>query len=152
MAVLINGGSASGSEIVAAALQDHGRAIIVGERSYGKGSVQNVLPFGGGEIKLTTASFWRPSGKNLNKSSTKGRDEDEWGVVPDKGFEVKLTQRQTEELEEHQRESEVIHPKDGSPRKPASEFKDKQLDKALEYLRGQIKLAEKAKGKEREAD
>src|SRR5262249_42066515 len=69
MVVLINEGSASGSEIVAACLQDHKRAIVVGERSYGKGSVQNVLPFAGGELKMTTASYWRPSGKNINKSS-----------------------------------------------------------------------------------
>ena len=73
MVCLVNGGSASGSEIVAAALQDHKRAIVIGERSYGKGSVQNILPFEptGGQIKLTTATFWRPNGKNLNKSSTK---------------------------------------------------------------------------------
>src|SRR5262249_42860036 len=90
MVCLVNGGSASGSEIVAAALQDHKRAIVMGERSYGKGSVQNIQPFSstGGEIKLTTASFWRPSGKNLNKSSTKGKDDEGWGVRPDKGHEV----------------------------------------------------------------
>src|SRR5262249_32020770 len=61
MACLVNGGSASGSEIVAACLQDHARAVVVGERSYGKGSVQNVVPFAGGEVKVTTASFWRPN-------------------------------------------------------------------------------------------
>src|SRR5205085_5268284 len=84
MVCLINGGSASGSEIVSACLQDHNRAVIIGERSYGKGSVQNIQPFEGGDLKLTTASFWRPNGRNLNKSSTDGKDSDVWGVVPDK--------------------------------------------------------------------
>jgi len=145
IACLVNGGSASGSEILSAALQDHHRAVIVGERSFGKGSVQNVVPFGGGEIKLTTASFWRPSGKNLNKASTKGRDEDEWGVLPDPGFEVKLTAKETDDLEEAMKESETIYPQAGASKKTAPEFKDKQLDKALDYLRNQIKLADKAK-------
>jgi carboxyl-terminal processing protease len=145
MVVMVNGGSASGSEIVAAALQDHGRAIVVGERSYGKGSVQNVLPFAGGEIKLTTASFWRPSGKNLNKSSTKGREEDEWGVVPDKGFEIKLSAKETDDLEESMKEAEIIHAKDAPVKKTNPDFKDRQLDKALDYLKQQVKLAEKAK-------
>jgi C-terminal peptidase prc len=145
MACMVNGGSASGSEILSAALQDHHRAIIIGERSFGKGSVQNVVPFGKGEIKLTTASFWRPSGKNLNKASTKGRDEDEWGVLPDPGFEVKLTPKETDDLEEAQKESETIYPQGGAVKKTTSEFKDKQLDKALDYVRGQIKLADKAR-------
>src|SRR5262249_16008296 len=80
MVCVVNGLSASGSEIVSACLQDHERAIVMGERSYGKGSVQNIQPFEGGELKMTTASFWRPSNKNLNKSSTGGKDKDEWGV------------------------------------------------------------------------
>src|SRR5260370_42180291 len=85
MVVLVNGYSASASEIVSACLQDHNRALIVGERSYGKGSVQNIQPFEGGDLKLTTASFWRPNGRNLNKSSTDGKGSDGWGVVPTKG-------------------------------------------------------------------
>src|SRR5207249_4449592 len=63
MVCLVNGGSASASEIVSACLQDHGRAIIVGERSYGKGSVQNITPFEGGELKVTIATYWRPNNK-----------------------------------------------------------------------------------------
>jgi len=139
MVCLVNGTSASGSEIVSAALQDHNRAWIVGERSYGKGSVQNIQPFEGGEIKLTTASFWRPSGKNLNKSSTAGKDEDEWGVIPDKV--IKLSRKDREDLYEAQHESEIIARKDGKPSKePKPEFKDKQLEEALNYLRNQIKV------------
>jgi C-terminal processing protease CtpA/Prc len=118
-------------------LQDHKRARILGERSYGKGSVQHILPFDGGQIKLTTATFWRPSKKNLNKSSTSGKDDEVWGVTPDEV--IKLAAKERNDLEDHLRATEVIHPKN----KPAAvkEFKDKQLDDALKYLRGQIKMA-----------
>jgi C-terminal peptidase prc len=139
MVCLVNGYSASGSEIVSAALQDHKRALIIGERSYGKGSVQNIKEFEQGEIKLTTASFWRPSGKNLNKASTSGKDDDEWGVIPDKA--IKLTPKERRDLLEHQRNLETIEPPGKRVKVKAPEFKDRQLDAALEYLRGQIKMA-----------
>ncbi len=144
MVCMVNGLSASGSEIVSACLQDHHRAIILGERSYGKGSVQNVVPFEKengevkSEIKLTTATFWRPNGKNLNKSSTKGTPDEDWGVRPDK--DIPLTRAERDELFEHQRNLEIIKPKDKPPSTDDKvEFKDKQLDAAIEYLRGQIK-------------
>jgi carboxyl-terminal processing protease len=74
LAVLINRNSASGSEIVAGALKDHGRADLIGERSYGKGSVQSVVPLGSdAALKLTTAHYVTPSGATIN-----GR-----GVEPD---------------------------------------------------------------------
>jgi len=91
MALLVNRYSASASEIVAACLQDHGRGVVVGQRTYGKGTVQEVvyLPGGQGVLKITTASYWRPSEKNITRLSGTGED-DEWGVRPDPGYEVKL--------------------------------------------------------------
>src|SRR6185436_12797945 len=72
--VIVNGGSASASEIVAGALQDHKRAIILGTRSFGKGSVQTIMPVtGGGAIRLTTALYFTPSGRSIQK---KGIDPD----------------------------------------------------------------------------
>jgi carboxyl-terminal processing protease len=74
LVVLVNGGSASASEIVAAALKDHGRALLVGRRTYGKGSVQTVMPLShGGAVKLTTSRYFTPSG-----ASIQGK-----GIVPD---------------------------------------------------------------------
>jgi carboxyl-terminal processing protease len=144
MVCLVNGMSASGSEIVAACLQDHHRAVIMGERSYGKGSVQNIQPFEGGELKLTTASFWRPSGQNLNKSSTSGKDDDQWGVTPDSGYQLKLPIADSQMLFRHQRHAEIIPNRDLKPKEEKSDFKDfkdRQLEMALDYLRGQIRTA-----------
>ncbi len=91
MAVLINQNSASASEIVAAALQDHKRAVVVGQRSYGKGSVQNIIDLDGGNsvLKLTVASYYRPSGENIHRFKN-AKTTDKWGVSPDPGAEVKL--------------------------------------------------------------
>lgn len=142
MVCLVNGSSASGSEIVAAALQDHQRAVIIGERSYGKGSVQTIHQFRPteAEIKMTTATFWRPNGKNLNKPSTNGSESEDWGVRPDAGYEVKLDRKESSDLFERLRDQEIIPRRDvAAKEKPA--FADRQLEKGLEYLRSQLRTA-----------
>lgn len=142
MVCLINDMSASGSEILSACLQDHSRAVIMGERSFGKGSVQNVEEheLTGGTIKLTTATFWPPSGRNLNKASTSGKDDEDWGVRTDKGYELKLDRAEKDELFERIYNWAVIPRRDLPPKEAKKEFKDRQLEMALEYLRGQIKV------------
>jgi carboxyl-terminal processing protease len=138
MVVLVNRLSASASEIVSAALQDHQRAIIVGERTWGKGSVQNVVELEGGEsaLKLTTASYHRPSGKNIHRFPD-SKETDDWGVLPNDGFEVKASDTEMREWSRYRQERDVIS-RDGPP---ASTFDDKQLSKALEYLHAELKEA-----------
>ncbi|MFG0288824.1 MAG: S41 family peptidase, partial [Rhodopirellula sp. JB044] len=90
-AILIDHDSASASEIVTACLQDQGRAIVGGTRSFGKGTVQNILPleYGRSALRLTVAKYYRPSDRNIHR----GKDDDEddvWGVVPDEGLNIEL--------------------------------------------------------------
>ncbi len=100
--VLIDGDSASASEIVAACLQDHRRATVIGSRSFGKGTVQNVLPLQGGRsrLKLTTARYYRPSGLNIHRGE-QASDEADWGVRPDEGLSVPLSDAEHEALLRH---------------------------------------------------
>jgi carboxyl-terminal processing protease len=143
MAVLINRYSASASEIVSACLQDHERAVVIGERSYGKGSVQNVIELEGGKsaLKLTTAGYLRPSGKNIDREKAKGSDKaDEWGVSPNEGFKMRLDDGEMLGLVTYRRNRDIVqvHAKtDGEKQaaaEPESEFVDRQLKKAVDYL------------------
>jgi C-terminal peptidase prc len=147
MVCMVNGMSASASEIVSACLQDHHRAIVLGERSYGKGSVQTIQRFDGGQLKFTNATYWRPSGKNINKPATNGKEDEEWGVTPDKGFVVEMSHKERDDLGEYQRNLEIIPRKDKQTKDPKADFKDRQLDKALDYLRDQIKTASRVPAK-----
>lgn len=147
MAVLINKNSASASEIVAAALQDSGRAVIVGERSFGKGSVQNIIKLPERNppvaLKLTTASYWRPSGSNIHRHAD-AKDTDEWGVKPTAGFEVKLTDAERLQYLRSRRARDIVQGKPGVavPKKLEKDdtpFADKVLEKAIEHMRAELR-------------
>lgn len=99
LAVLVNHNSASASEILAACLQDHGRATVIGERSFGKGTVQNIIPLEGGRsaLKLTTASYWRPSNKNIHRRQD-AKDAEDWGVSPSPEDLVAIDAKQWERI------------------------------------------------------
>ncbi|QDU97591.1 S41 family peptidase [Lignipirellula cremea] len=147
MVVLVDNYSASAAEIVAACLQDHQRAIVVGERSYGKGTVQQVYPLKNGRsaLKLTTDSYWRPSGANIHRRED-ATDQDQWGVRPNPGFEIVLTAQEQEavirdrgdrDLKSLQSANTDI-PLVDQPPEPEVPVVDRQLNKAIEYLQGRI--------------
>jgi len=152
MAVLVNSESASASEIVAAALQDNGRAAIVGERSYGKGSVQKIFELSDRKsaVKLTAEVWLTPNGRNIHRWPT-SKDTDEWGVTPDTGLDVKLT---SEDRRQHMlvlNQLDKIKPKGEAPKPGPDEpkldpnYKDKILEKALEHLRKKLVMGPERK-------
>lgn len=109
IAVIVNRYSASASEIVSACLQDHKRAVVVGERTWGKGSVQNVIDLedGNSALKLTTAAYIRPNGHNIHRFPD-SKETDEWGVMPDKGYELKLGDTELGELSRARRDRDLL--------------------------------------------
>ena len=145
--VLINGGSASASEIVAGALQDHRRATILGTRSFGKGSVQTIIPLGSnGAIKLTTARYFTPSGRSIQ---AKGIDPDieVLQVLPDE-LKDKVTETKGEaSLRGHPGSEDGKEGGGSQAYVPPDPKDDKQLTYAFDLLRGvQVNEAFPAKG------
>jgi carboxyl-terminal processing protease len=142
LVVLVDRFSASASEIVAACLKDNGRAKIVGQRTWGKGTVQNVIVLENGTsaLKLTTASYWRPNGKNIHRRAD-ATEEDDWGVSPSQGFEVALDDDEYRRVIEQRRQQDVLRdsgdelPPDDSDEPPVQ---DRQLQRAVEYLQTQV--------------
>ncbi|MEX2175828.1 MAG: S41 family peptidase [Pirellulaceae bacterium] len=108
LVVLVDRYSASAAEIVAACLQDHDRAVVIGERTWGKGTVQNIEELEGGKsaIRLTIATYWRPSGKDIHKRRT-AAEADDWGVRPDPGFETSLTKDEYQRVVLGRRKREI---------------------------------------------
>jgi len=129
VALLVNRRTASAAEIVAAALQDHQRAVVIGERTFGQGIVRTIvkLESGVGALKLPIAAYYRPNGKSMNRYPG-SKDSDDWGVTPDPGYEVVLSDEEFNEL--LQKTSRLV----SNEPTPKAEFEDRQLQKALEWL------------------
>jgi carboxyl-terminal processing protease len=126
MATLINQGSASASEIVAGALQDHDRSLILGEKSFGKASVQTIIPLDNGSgLRLTTAYYYTPKGRHIQKT----------GILPDVDMKEEIQKQEEQETEEDTKKNKVkpVYPK------PVVDLEHDQVaKKALDWLKSDV--------------
>ncbi|MHA7812285.1 MAG: S41 family peptidase [Phycisphaerales bacterium] len=145
--VMVNGQSASASEVLSGALSDQGRAVILGTRSFGKGSVQTVRPLesGAGVLKITEQYYYLPSGRLLHRRD----DSTVWGVDPTAGYFVPVTMDETlemlrarreQEIIEHNEESEQIDLRDTQA--VLDELSDPQLSAAVRVMQHRISSGE----------
>jgi C-terminal peptidase prc len=144
MIVLVNEHSASASEIVAGSLMDNQRALVIGERTYGKGSVQELIPLEGnqGELKLTVAYYYLPSGRLVHRK----KDATDWGVQPQIAVPMNEEQekRVMQELDQHEHflppvpKRNATQPTTASASQPVSS--DVQLQRAVENMIGMVVL------------
>jgi len=150
LVVLVNGGSASGSEIVAGAIQDHGRGILIGTQTFGKGSVQTIFPLKDGSgLRLTTARYYTPNGRTIQAK----------GIVPDIVVKPSKTEEEKvapiprppteKDLERHLIDMEKGPPKEKPVKEEVKEKKpaDHQMERALELLKSWEIFKNIAKGK-----
>lgn len=139
MAVLVNRYSASASEVLSACLQDNKRAVVIGERTWGKGSVQNIIKMEKGDsaLKLTTASYHRPSGENIHRFR-RMTEKDRWGVTPDEGYLLKYSVTEWRAWDRDRSARDVLHQEGESDIKPEETeddtFIDRQLVAAVDYI------------------
>jgi len=185
--VLMDRYSASASEILAGCLQDHNRAVLIGEQTYGKGTVQDIIPIQQHKsmLKLTTASYWRPSGRHIDRNGAEAKRTESWGVHPDPGFEIEMdadellqnlrsrnardvegltpaTKHVLEKIDKTKNEKNADAPEATNTIPPDSQNQlddsgkadghgtirlphvDRPLQKAIEYLQGQVSSSKKA--------
>ena len=125
VAILINAGSASAAEVVTGAMKDTGRAVVVGERSFGKGSVQSVFKLKNGEgMRLTTARYFTPSGVSIHEK----------GIAPH--VEVVMTPEEDNKLTRQRSRSDITDPAEFKARFGFEPIADRQLQAALDVLKG----------------
>jgi carboxyl-terminal processing protease len=152
LVVLVNGQTASAAEIVAGALQDNQRALVMGTRTIGKGSVQTLIKLeeGSGAIKLTTSQYRLPSGRNIDRRA----GEATWGINPNEGYFVAVDQAQIKTLLERRQAREVIGKRPGDGPGQSAEVTaewierqqaDPQLAAALKTLTARLTSGEFAK-------
>lgn len=135
MVVLINGGSASGSEILAGALQDHKRAVILGTKSFGKGSVQTIIPLrDGSALRLTTSKYYTPSGRIIHGTGIIPDITVEDQKIPQEKVEKEKKEEEAKEVFEKMEQEKEAKPEDLALKKRLEE--DVQLARAVDLLKG----------------